>query len=309
MNKKHTIMAGVLASGLLISASTASASMNTGFSPTTSEAKTSVVFNGEVPKNLSYKVKWNYNMQLSFAKLLNLKDVSKINIGQVVNKPVAKENEKQTEEKAPVPVVEKPAEPAKKPEVVTPAKPAEEKPVVNTPVQEKPVVKEPVQEKPVVKEPVKETPAVQEPTPTVKEPVVQKPTTEVKEEVKVTSEIQQVVNLTNQERAKAGLKALQIDTKLTQSAQAKSQDMKNKNYFSHTSPTYGSPFDQMKSMGITYKSAAENIAMGQRNAAEVVDAWMKSPGHKANIMNGSFTHIGVGLSDSGYYWTQQFIGK
>ena len=61
--------------------------MNTGFSPTTSEAKTSVVFNGEVPKNLSYKVKWNYNMQLSFAKLLNLKDVSKINIGQVVNKP------------------------------------------------------------------------------------------------------------------------------------------------------------------------------------------------------------------------------
>lgn len=309
MNKKHTIMAGVLASGLLISASTASASMNTGFSPTTSEAKTSVVFNGEVPKNLSYKVKWNYNMQLSFAKLLNLKDVSKINIGQVVNKPVAKENEKQTEEKAPVPVVEKPAEPAKKPEVVTPAKPAEEKPVVNTPVQEKPVVKEPVQEKPVVKEPVKETPAVQEPTPTVKEPVVQKPTTEVKEEVKVTSEIQQVVNLTNQERAKAGLKALQIDTKLTQSAQAKSQDMKNKNYFSHTSLTYGSPFDQMKSMGITYKSAAENIAMGQRNAAEVVDAWMKSPGHKANIMNGSFTHIGVGLSDSGYYWTQQFIGK
>ncbi len=304
MNKKHTIMAGVLASGLLISASTASASMNTGFSPTTSEAKTSIVFNGEVPKNLSYKVKWNYNMQLSFAKLLNLKDVSKINIGQVVNKPVAKEDEKQTEEKAPVPVVEKPAEPAKKPEVVTPAKPAEEKPVINEPVQEKPVVKEPVKETPAVQEP-----AVQQPAPTVKEPVVQKPTTEVKEEVKVTSEIQQVVNLTNQERAKAGLKALQIDTKLTQSAQAKSQDMKNKNYFSHTSPTYGSPFDQMKSMGITYKSAAENIAMGQRNAAEVVDAWMKSPGHKANIMNGSFTHIGVGLSDSGYYWTQQFIGK
>ena len=302
-------MAGILASGLLISASTASASMNTGFSPTTSEAKTSVVFNGEVPKNLSYKVKWNYNMHLSFAKLLNLKDVSKINIGQVVNKPVAKEDEKQTEEKAPVPVVEKPAEPAKKPEVVTPAKPTEEKPVVKEPVQEKPVVKEPVKETPAVQEPTVQKPAVQQPAPTVKEPVVQKPTTEVKEEVKVTSEIQQVVNLTNQERAKAGLKALQIDTKLTQSAQAKSQDMKNKNYFSHTSPTYGSPFDQMKSMGITYKSAAENIAMGQRNAAEVVDAWMKSPGHKANIMNGSFTHIGVGLSDSGYYWTQQFIGK
>ncbi|MEK3977573.1 CAP domain-containing protein [Psychrobacillus sp. FSL K6-2836] len=286
MNKKHTIMAGILASGLLISANTASASMNTGFSPTTSEAKTSVTYNWDAPKSLSYKVKWNYDMQLSFAKLLNLKDLTKININQVDKKPVVieKENEKPTEEKAPVPEVEKPAEPVKKPEVVTPAKPAEEKPVVTKPVA-------PVEEN------VEKAPEVKDPTP------------EVKEEVKVTSEIQQVVDLTNKERAKAGLKALQIDTKLTQSAQAKSQDMKNKNYFSHTSPTYGSPFDQMKSFGITYKSAAENIAMGQRSPAEVVDAWMKSPGHRANIMNGSYTHIGVGLSDSGYYWTQQFIGK
>ena len=62
-------------------------------------------------------------------------------------------------------------------------------------------------------------------------------------------------------------------------------------------------------MEITYKSAAENIAMGQRTAAEVVEGWMNSPGHKANIMNASYTHIGVGLSDSGYYWTQQFISK
>ena len=120
-------------------------------------------------------------------------------------------------------------------------------------------------------------------------------------------EVQQVVDLTNAERTKAGLKPLQIDTKLTKSAQAKSQDMKNKNYFSHTSPTYGSPFDQMKAFGVTYKSAAENIARGQHNASEVVKAWMESPGHRTNIMNRSYTHIGVGLSDSGYYWTQQFI--
>ncbi|WP_235753864.1 CAP domain-containing protein [Psychrobacillus sp. INOP01] len=282
MNKKHTIMAGILASGLLISANTASASMNTGFSPTTSEAKTSITYNLDAPKSYSFNVKWNYNTQLTFAKLLNLKDVSKININQVDKKPVVidEENEKPIEEeKAPVPEVEKPAEPVKDTEVETPAKPAEEKPA----------------------EPVEEN--------VVKEPVVKEPTEEAKEEVKVTSEIQQVVDLTNKERAKAGLKALQIDTKLTQSAQAKSQDMKNKNYFSHTSPTYGSPFDQMKSFGVTYKSAAENIAMGQRTPAEVVDAWMKSPGHKANIMNASYTHIGVGLSDSGYYWTQQFIGK
>ena len=130
-----------------------------------------------------------------------------------------------------------------------------------------------------------------------------------KKKYKYRLKCKQVVNLTNNERAKAGLKALQIDTKLTQSAQAKSQDMKDKNYFSHTSPTYGSPFDQMKSFGVSYESAAENIAMGQRTAAEVVDGWMNSPGHKANIMNASYTHIGVGLSDSGYYWTQQFISK
>ena len=291
MNKKHMIMAGILASGLLISTNTANASMNTAFSPTTSEAKTSVTYKWDAPKSFSYNVKWKYNTQLSFAKLLTI-------LNQV-EKPVVidKENEQQKEETTPKPEVEKPMESEKKPEVVTPTKPVEEKPVVKepeTPVQEKPVVKEP-------EAPVKEN--------VEKEPVVKEPSTEGKDEVKVTSEIQQVVDLTNKERAKAGLQALQIDTKLTQSAQAKSQDMKNKNYFSHTSPTYGSPFDQMKSMGITYKSAAENIAMGQRSPAEVVDAWMKSPGHKANIMNGSFTHIGVGLSDSGYYWTQQFIGK
>lgn len=127
------------------------------------------------------------------------------------------------------------------------------------------------------------------------------------QEQEVSSEVQQVVDLINIERLKEDLQPLKIDTKLQQSAQAKSQDMKNNNYFSHTSPTYGSPFDQMKSFGISYRSAGENIAMGQRSAAEVVDAWMKSPGHKENIMNPSYTHIGVGLSNSEFYWTQQFI--
>lgn len=132
----------------------------------------------------------------------------------------------------------------------------------------------------------------------------------IKEQEKdVSSEVQQVVDLINKERLNEGLQPLEIDTKLAQSAQAKSQDMKINNYFSHTSPTYGSPFDQMKSFGISYRSAGENIARGQRRATEVVDAWMKSPGHKANIMNPSFTHIGVGLSDSEFYWTQQFISQ
>ncbi|UQW96209.1 CAP domain-containing protein [Rummeliibacillus sp. G93] len=119
----------------------------------------------------------------------------------------------------------------------------------------------------------------------------------------------QVITLTNAERAKEGLPALQADTKLMGSAKAKSKDMADKNYFDHTSPTYGSPFDQMKSLGITYKSAGENIAKGQKTPEEVVKAWMNSEGHRANIMNKNYTHIGVGYDAKGNVWTQQFIQK
>ncbi|MRX72244.1 sporulation protein [Bacillus lacus] len=118
-----------------------------------------------------------------------------------------------------------------------------------------------------------------------------------------------VVELTNVERQKQGLKPLQLDEALSKVARVKSQDMKNKNYFSHTSPTYGSPFDMMKQFGISYKTAGENIAMGQRSPEEVVKAWMNSEGHRKNIMNGQYTHIGVGHVADGNYWTQMFIGK
>lgn len=120
---------------------------------------------------------------------------------------------------------------------------------------------------------------------------------------------QEVVKLTNAERTKAGLAPLQTDDKLMAAAREKSQDMQTKNYFSHTSPTFGSPFDRLKALGISYKSAGENIAQGQRSPQEVVQAWMDSPGHRANILNGSFTHIGVGYVKTGNYWTQQFIQK
>ena len=93
------------------------------------------------------------------------------------------------------------------------------------------------------------------------------------------------------------------------SARAKSKDMSSKGYFSHTSPTYGSPFDQMKQFGVSYRSAGENIAMGQRTPEEVVRGWMNSPGHKANILSSDFTHIGIGYDKNGNYWTQQFISK
>ncbi|KMY54531.1 hypothetical protein AC623_11900 [Bacillus sp. FJAT-27231] len=120
---------------------------------------------------------------------------------------------------------------------------------------------------------------------------------------------QQVVDLTNQERQKAGLQPLKADTQLSSVARKKSEDMLAKNYFSHTSPTYGSPFDMMKQFGITYRTAGENIAKGQRTPAEVVKAWMESPGHRANILNKDYTHIGVGYVENGNIWTQMFIGK
>ncbi|WP_077736908.1 CAP domain-containing protein [Bacillus sonorensis] len=119
----------------------------------------------------------------------------------------------------------------------------------------------------------------------------------------------EVVELTNAERKKQGLKPLTLDENLSKVARTKSQDMKDNNYFDHNSPTYGSPFDMMKKFGITYRTAGENIAKGQRTPQEVVKAWMNSEGHRKNIMNPNFTHIGVGYVKDGNYWTQQFIGK
>ncbi|CAG9621702.1 CAP domain-containing protein [Sutcliffiella rhizosphaerae] len=118
-----------------------------------------------------------------------------------------------------------------------------------------------------------------------------------------------VVELTNAERAKQGLSPLKLDTELSKVAKEKSKDMQKNKYFSHNSPTYGSPFDMMKQYGINYRTAGENIAQGQRSPEEVVNAWMNSEGHRANIMNGNYTHIGVGHVEQGNYWTQMFIGK
>lgn len=121
----------------------------------------------------------------------------------------------------------------------------------------------------------------------------------------------EVVSLVNQERTSRGLGALSVDSALTKTATLKSQDMAKNNYFDHTSPTYGSPFDMMKQFGITYRTAGENIAAGQTSPAQVMDGWMNSEGHRANILNSSFTKIGVGVAQNAggrYYWTQQFIG-
>jgi uncharacterized YkwD family protein len=147
------------------------------------------------------------------------------------------------------------------------------------------------------------------PAPASEQPKTEQPAQAEAQNSQLSQFEQQVVELTNQERAKQGLPALKVDTELSKVAREKSKDMQAKNYFSHTSPTYGSPFDMMKQFGIEYSSAGENIAMGQPSPEEVVKAWMNSDGHRKNIMSSDFTHIGVGYVENGNYWTQMFIGK
>ena len=113
--------------------------------------------------------------------------------------------------------------------------------------------------------------------------------------------------LVNDKREAYGLDPLTISTELTAKARIKAQDMKQNNYFSHTSPTYGSPFAMMQSLGISYRSAAENIAMGYRTAEAVVNAWMNSPSHRANILSSRYDTMGIGHTDG--YWAQWFIAK
>jgi len=94
-------------------------------------------------------------------------------------------------------------------------------------------------------------------------------------------------------------------------ARTKANDMVQNNYFSHYSPTYGSPFDMMRQFGIAFRAAAENIA-GNSTIQGAVSAWMKSSGHKANIMNASYNYTGIGIARSnkyGYIFVQMFIKK
>ena len=123
------------------------------------------------------------------------------------------------------------------------------------------------------------------------------------------SSTDQVVSLTNAERAAAGCPALTVDGKLTAVAQAHSADMAARGYFDHSDREGHTPFDRMTAAGYVYRAAAENIAAGQRTPADVLEAWMNSPGHRANILNCALTQIGVGYATGGSYgsyWTQDF---
>ncbi|UCZ51394.1 CAP domain-containing protein [Bacillus shivajii] len=118
-----------------------------------------------------------------------------------------------------------------------------------------------------------------------------------------------VIELTNAERRNHNLPELETHNQLSNVARVKSEDMQEDNYFSHTSPTYGSPFDMIRDFDVDYSAAAENIAQGQQSPEQVVESWMNSEGHRQNILNGDFTHIGVGYEENGNYWTQMFISE
>lgn len=121
--------------------------------------------------------------------------------------------------------------------------------------------------------------------------------------------VDEVVVLTNRERAGAGLPPLAVDPHLAGAAQAYSTDMAVRAFYSHTSPEGTQPWDRAAAAGSTRRSIGENIACGQRSAAEVVEGWMNSPGHRANILKPGFTHIGIGFAGggpAGTYWTQLF---
>ena len=127
-----------------------------------------------------------------------------------------------------------------------------------------------------------------------------------------TSQAEAVLKLVNAERSKQGLQPLTLSSKLTDIATMKSKDMADKGYFEHTSPTYGTPFQMLQDFGVHYSSAGENIAAGQQTPEQVMNSWMNSSGHRANILNKSFTEIGIGYYQGGsygVYWTQLFIGK
>lgn len=273
----------------------------------------------DVNQNHIYKIYYSING--------NVEKVSDDNINQLVNKYLSmfqinwndfnwnkiqveqKENTESKEEvKQPEKQEEQPAKEEKadepKEEVVEKEEPKQEQPEEEAPVKEE----QPKQEQPKQEEPKQEdnteAPAPQQP---VAEETEQ--TTEQNQSSELSQFEQEVVELTNQERAKQGLSPLKIDTELSKVAREKSSDMASNGYFAHNSPSYGSPFDMMKQFGISYSTAGENIAKGQRTPEEVVNAWMNSEGHRANIMNANFTHIGVGYVEQDNHWTQQFIGK
>ncbi|NEU29681.1 hypothetical protein GN156_02690 [bacterium LRH843] len=203
--------------------------------------------------------------------------------------PVEKETPKAPETMKPAPEAPKAPETAKpapevskKPETMKPAPEAPKAPETSKPAPEAP------------KAPEATTPA---PAPTEQPSKEQKPEQQVSG---VTQEEQQMIDLVNQERSKQGLAPLKVNLELTKVARVKAQDMINKNYFDHQSPTYGSPFDMLNQFGIQYRTAGENLA-GNQTVEAAHKALMNSQGHRENILNSNYQEVGIGIVDGGPY--------
>lgn len=130
--------------------------------------------------------------------------------------------------------------------------------------------------------------------------------------VQITAEESLMLNSVNTERAKESLSALMWCPALARSATEHSKDMANQNYFEHEGLDGRQVSDRAFDQGYKYQTVGENIAVGQRSVAEVMVAWMNSPGHRANIMKPEYRHLGSGVA-AGYfkeqqsiYWTQNF---
>ncbi len=123
---------------------------------------------------------------------------------------------------------------------------------------------------------------------------------------------QQMLSYVNEARINAGLSALTYCSQLTSTARAKSRDMIENNYFSHTSPRYGGLGDLLNHYGVSYRIAGENLAMNSSGSvSQAHNSLMNSPGHRENILNRNFTHVGIGIQvkgDGSHYYTQLFVG-
>jgi uncharacterized protein YkwD len=117
----------------------------------------------------------------------------------------------------------------------------------------------------------------------------------------------EILSLVNEQRATAGCKALTASSSLDQLAQNFSDEMAARGFFDHTDPDGKDPWDRAKALGIS-NLGGENIARGQADAKAVMEAWMNSPGHRANILNCDYTTLGVGIhyGTGGPWWTQDF---
>ena len=192
-------------------------------------------------------------------------------------------------------------------EVPSPELPEVELPTPELPSPELPDTEVPSPELPEVEFPTPELPSPESPeqgTPSPELPEQETPSPEQPEQN--LSYVEQVVNLVNEERAKEGLAPLTLNTKVAAAAQVRAEEIVTS--FSHTRPDGSSFATALKEQNISYRRAGENIAWGQKSPEEVVNAWMNSSGHRANIMNSNFTSIGVGYyrQNGANYWCQLF---